>query len=76
MSADKPVASAEANGSDAADLAKVPMHPAGCKYLDAILTASGLPRASQGRADSSSTREPTYGNGSEDRSNAGRSGKE
>jgi len=47
MSADKPVASAEANGSDAADLAKVCFEPT-VTYLGNTLTttSSGLPGAS------------------------------
>lgn len=52
------------------------MFPADCRDLDTMLTTSGLPRASQGRTDCSSAREPTHGNGSEDRSDVGRSGKE
>ena len=45
MSADKPVASAEANGSDAADLAKVCIS-ADCDYLGALLTDSIRPSKS------------------------------
>lgn len=71
MAPDKPVASADANGSDEADLAKVTLSRRLARDDEANIKSSGLPRTSQRRTDSDGIREPAHGNGGEDRTASG-----